>query len=96
MYIKLIFKETTNNKQIYSSRLYKYRDSYVLFIPTVHAFGAVKLTHTLCVQTHRHDVPPPWYRDLLKARIWDIFQSMFHCVQLDYTTSNQTSVLRGI
>jgi len=34
MYIKLILKKTINNKQIYSPRLYKYRESYVLYIPT--------------------------------------------------------------
>ena len=48
MYIKLIFKETTiNNKEMYSLRLYKYRDSYVLYKPTVHAFCSLLLTHTL-------------------------------------------------
>ena len=47
---------------MYSPRLYKYRDSYVLYIPlpTVHAFGSVLLTHTLLVQTHIHDVSAPW------------------------------------
>ena len=49
-----------NNKQIYSPRLYKYRDSYVLYIPTVHAFGSVFLTHTLLVQTHTWRFCP-WY-----------------------------------
>ena len=58
---------------MYSSRLYKYRDSYVLFIPTVHAFGSLKLTHTLLVQTHTHDVPPPWYRDLYWRLEYGIF-----------------------
>ena len=56
MYIKLIFKYTINNKQMYSPRLYKYRDSYVIYKPTVHTFGSVLLTHTLLVQTHIHDV----------------------------------------
>ena len=37
---------------MYSPRLYKYRDSYVLYIPTVHTFGSVFLIHTLLVQTH--------------------------------------------
>ena len=32
MYIKLIFKVTINNKQMYFPRPYKYRDSYVLYI----------------------------------------------------------------
>ena len=31
----------------------------VLYIPTVHAFGLVLLTHTLLVQTHTHDVSAP-------------------------------------
>ena len=37
---------------MYSPRLYKYRDSYVLYIPTVQAFGSLLLTQTLLVQTH--------------------------------------------
>ena len=45
---------------MYSPRLYKYRDSVVLYIPTVHTFGSVLLTHTLLVQTHIHDVSAPW------------------------------------
>ena len=44
---------------MYSPWLYKYRDSCVLYIPTAHAFGSVKFTHTLLVQTHTHDVAPP-------------------------------------
>ena len=59
MYIKLIFKYTINNKQTNSPRLYKYRDSYVLYIPTVHTFSSVLLTHTLLVQTHIDDVSAP-------------------------------------
>ena len=47
---------------MYSPRLYKYRDSYVLYIPTVHAFGSLLLTHTLLVQTHTHDVSTPWFK----------------------------------
>ena len=39
---------------------HKCRDSYVLYIPTVHAFGLVLLTNTLLVQTHTHDVSAPW------------------------------------
>ena len=38
----------------------KYRDSYVLYIPTVHTFGSVNFTHTLLVQTHPNDVSAPW------------------------------------
>ena len=45
---------------MHSPRMYKYRDSYVLYIPTVHTFGSVLLTHTLLVQTHIHDVSAPW------------------------------------
>ena len=52
------------SKQIYSPRLYKYRDSYVLYISTVHTFfGSLLLTHTLLVQTHVYlhdDVSAPW------------------------------------
>ena len=44
---------------MYSPRLYKYLDSYVLYTYTVHAFGSVVLTHTLLVQTHTHDVSAP-------------------------------------
>ena len=44
---------------MYSPRLYKYLDSYVLYIPTVHAFGSVLLSHTLLVQTHIHNVSGP-------------------------------------
>ena len=40
---------------MYSPRLYKYRDSYVLYIPTVHTFGSA-----LLVQTLTHDVSAPW------------------------------------
>ena len=45
---------------MYSPRLYKYQDSYVLYTPTVHAFGSLSLTHNLLVQTHTHDVSAPW------------------------------------
>ncbi len=44
---------------MYSPRLYKYLDSYVLYRSTVHAFGSVLLSHTLLVQTHIHDVSGP-------------------------------------
>ena len=44
---------------MYSPRLYKNRDSYVLYIPIVHTFGSVNFTHTLLVQTHPHDVSAP-------------------------------------
>ena len=41
---------------MYSPRLYKYRDCYVLYKPTVHTFVSVSFTHTLLVQTHTHNV----------------------------------------
>ena len=41
---------------------HKCRDSYVLYIPRVHAFGFVLLTHTLLVQTHTQDVSAPLVR----------------------------------
>ena len=44
---------------MYSPRLYKYRDSYVLYIPTVHNFGTGKLyTHSFGTDTHT-TFPPP-------------------------------------
>ena len=62
MHIKLIFKYKINNKQMYSPRLYKYRDYYALYIvPTVHAFSSVFLTHIILVQTHIHDISAPDY-----------------------------------
>ena len=44
---------------MYSPRLYKYRDSYVLYILTVHTFGTVNFTHTFLAKTHTHDVSAP-------------------------------------
>ena len=53
---------------------HKCRDSYVLYIPTVHAFSLVLLTHTLLVQTHTHDVSAPWLLCLAnKESSGDIF-----------------------
>ena len=46
---------------MYSPRLYKSRDSYVLYKPTIHTFGTVNLTHTLLVQTPPHDVSTPCF-----------------------------------
>ena len=51
---------------MYSPRLYKYRDSYVLYdkvyITTVH-FGSLLLTHTLLVKQHTYmTFPPPGAR----------------------------------
>ena len=48
---------------------HKCRDSYVLYILTVHAFGLVLLTHTLLVQTHTHDVSAPWFLLFMKIVI---------------------------
>ena len=65
MYIKLIFKSTINNIEMYSPRLYKYQDSYIpevfLYIPKVYAFGSVfprryLLEYSLHVHPHTHDV----------------------------------------
>ena len=56
MYIKRIFKLTINNKQMYSPRLYKYRNSSVLCT----TFGSLSHTHILLVQTQTHDVSAPW------------------------------------
>ena len=60
MHLELIFKKTINNKQMYSPRLYKYRDSYVLqnLQYTTHLWYGI-LTHTLLVQTHTYDVSAP-------------------------------------
>ena len=52
MYIKLIFMKT----------IYKYHDSSVLHTPTVQLFGSLSQTHTLLVQTHKHDVSDPCLR----------------------------------
>ena len=56
---------------MYCPRLYKYRDSYVLYIPTVHTFGSAFLTHTLLVQTYTHDVAAPCYRRNMK-KLWTL------------------------
>jgi len=61
---------------MYSPSLYKYRDSYVLYIPTVHTFGSVFLTHTLLVQTHTHMTYPPPGKKVTKR---DMAQT-WHCV----------------
>ena len=45
---------------MYSPRLYKYRDSSVLYKPTVHLFGSLSQTHTLLVQTHTNDIFASW------------------------------------
>ena len=54
---------------MYSPTLYKYRDSFVLYIPTLHPFGSVLLSHTLLIQTHIHDVPPPATASIKKKDI---------------------------
>ena len=60
---------------MYSPRLYKERDSYVLYIPTVHAFGSLSLTNTLLVQTHKHNVSAPWFLPVYFFRV-TIWQSV--------------------
>ena len=45
---------------MYTLRLYKYRDSYVLYTLTEQLFSPLLHTHTLLVQTHKHDVSAPW------------------------------------
>ena len=65
---------------------HKCRDSYVLYIPTVHAFGYLLLTHTLLVQTHtwyRHITFPPPAEDKMLTEIF-IFQE-FYVLMLSYT-----------
>ena len=52
---------------------HKCRDSYVLYIPTVHAFGLVLLTHSFGTDTHTFScqtsaislpfIPIPWEND---------------------------------
>ena len=44
----------------------------------------------------KHKVGNNQYRDRLKAKICDIFHSMFYCVQVLYTTNQKTSVFMGI
>ena len=60
---------------MYSPRLYKYRDSNVLYKPTVHTFGSVNFTHTLLVQTHT----PPWrFRPLIIVLFkWNVHFELF-------------------
>ena len=58
MYIKLIFKLTINNKQMYSPRLYKYRDSSVLYTPT-EKFSVPYHTRILFWNRHKHITFPP-------------------------------------
>ena len=45
---------------MYSPRLYAYKDSTVLYTPTVHLFDSLLHTHTLLVQTHTADVSASW------------------------------------
>ena len=46
---------------MYSPRLYKERDSYVLYIPTVHAFGSLSLTNTFWYRHTNMTFPPPGF-----------------------------------
>ena len=52
MYIKLSFKETINNKQMYSPRLYTYQDSYVLYTPTVLLWFVITYTQSFGTDTY--------------------------------------------
>ena len=52
-----------------SLRLYKYRDSYVLYTLTVQLFSSLLHTHTFLVQTHKHDVSAPWFVNTTRTRI---------------------------
>ena len=54
---------------MYSPRLYKYRDSYVLYKPIVHTFGTVTL-HTLFWYRHTHKTFPPL--DFCIFLIWSL------------------------
>ena len=56
---------------------HKCRDSYVLYIPTVHAIGLVLLTHTLFVQTHTHDVSVPCGLETNKDDIYSYFYLLY-------------------
>ena len=58
---------------MYSPRLYKYRDSYELYIPTTHAFGSLLLIHTLLVTDMTFPPPDsgsiPYYCKRQKERV---------------------------
>ena len=73
---------------------HKCRDSYVLYIPTVHAFGLVLLTHTLLVQTHTHDISAPcpclpwhWVFSIFHLKVLFDFQ-IYSSLQLQNTKLN--------
>ena len=62
---------------------HKCRDSYVLNIPTVHAFGLVLLTHTLLAQTHTHDVSAPCiYSICFQTRFMNLYMYIKNIVDL--------------
>ena len=64
---------------------HKCRDSYVLYIPTVHTFGLALLAHTLLVQTHTHDVSAPCSQML---RVSFVYISPKNAVHIIYKTSS--------
>ena len=49
----------------------RHRDSSVLYTPTVQLFSSLLHTHTLLVQTHKHDVSAPWWR-----LFWNYFYTL--------------------
>ena len=67
MYIKLIFKYTINNKQMYSPRLYKYRNSYSIHI----RFGKL-YAHSFGKDTHM-TFPPPGLKIFEKYIFYEPF-----------------------
>ena len=56
-------------------------------------FTIIVSSKTVIIKMFINPVDMIEYRDILRARICDIFLSWFHCVQLEYTTNKQTSVL---
>ena len=56
---------------MYSTRLYKYRDSYVLYIPTVHPFRLVLLPHSFGTDTQTGH-----FRPLVKIKI-PVYETWF-------------------
>ena len=48
------------------------------------------------LNSNRDETRNKSYRDRLPAKICDIFHSMFYCVQVLYTTNQQTPVFRNI
>ena len=66
---------------MYSPRLYKYQDSYVLYIPTVHTFGTVNFTYSFGTDTHTHDVSAPPGVWLNESLVFLLFMIKWVCTQ---------------